>query len=530
MDRSNVFAMRTSGGSVKVVFEGQHYLKTENADEIYAAAQQLRKKDTEEYRERLRNLLDPHYREVVMSDLERDNLGNLYLEGFNQPLGEGMVSLIEEHHEQDLPTAPFKEFWKRLQLNPNQKAREDFFEYVRDFGLTITDEGYVILYKAVDRNPHADLDNDLVEFVGQEYLKHQVSRSNPNPEDVFVVEDEDGEYAIVEEEATSTVPPIEDDVDFLNVGDLSVTNLLEEAKARGIVDQINGLEFRFEGIDHVLGHLKDDDPDAYPLPDIRDALRKEVMCPKDVVLADFEDDPRTLLPVMKHEGVINDYEFQGINKVSVTRDGRSVLLDSLENTKMGDRMAEDLAAARPDLVDPTPDTTELEYHGTLAEMYTLIVESSDAQFQPWYEGGEYGNEIDLGEMISMPREECDPNSNVACSQGLHVGSHKYVESFGSNMDVILACVVSPRDIVALPDRDHSKVRFCRYLPYATMERNDDGSWEEIEAVQVSTHRLEDDFDYGGALENLENQEDLSDVQQDRKKILEERVQQLHTAE
>jgi len=197
---------------------------------------------------------------------------------------------------------------------------------------------------------------------------------------------------------------------------------------------------------------------------------------------------------------------------------------------MGDRMAEDLARARPDLVEPTPDTTEIEYHGTLAEMYTLIVEASDAQFEPWYDGGEYGNEIDLGEMISMPREECDPNSEVACSQGLHVGSHKYVESFGSNMDVILACVVSPRDIVALPDRDHSKVRFCRYLPYATMERNDDGSWEEIEAVQVSTHRLEDDFDYDGALEDLEDQEDLSDVQQDRKKILEERVQQVHSEE
>lgn len=516
---------------MKVIFEGNHYLKTENADEIYAAAQQLRKKDTEEYRERLRNLLDPHYREVVMGDLERDNMGNLYLEGFNQPLGEGMVSLIKDHHDQDLSTDPFKEFWKRLQLNPNEKAREDFFEYVRDFGLTITDEGYVILYKAVDRNPHADLDNDFVEFVGQEYLKHQMMRSKEAPEDVFVVEDEDGEYAIVEEEASSTdLPGGDDAVDFLNVGDLSVTNLLEEAAARDVVESLTSYTVYFQGTEYTVASLRDEGLGTHPLPQIRDALREEVMCPLDVVLGDFKDDPRTLLPVMKHEGVINDYEFQGIDKVSVTRDGRSVLLQSLEDTKMGDRMAEDLARARPDLVEPTPDTTEIEYHGTLAEMYTLIVEASDAQFEPWYDGGEYGNEIDLGEMISMPREECDPNSEVACSQGLHVGSHKYVESFGSNMDVILACVVSPRDIVALPDRDHSKVRFCRYFPYATMKRNDDGSWEEIEAVQVSTHRLEDDFDYDEALEDLEEEEDLSDVQEDRKKILEERVQQVHSTE
>ena len=527
MDSSNVFAMRTSGGSVKVVFEGNHYLKTENADEIYAAAQQLRKEDTEDNRERLRNLLDPQYREVVMGDLERDNMGNLYLEGFNQPLGEGMVSLIEEHHEQDLPTAPFKEFWKRLQLNPNEKAREDFFDYVRDFGLTITDEGYVILYKAVNRNPHADLDNDFVEFVGQEYLKHQMMRSKEAPEDVFVIEDEEEEYAIVEEEETSTDLPRGDGaVDFLNVGELSVTNLIEEAAVRDVVDQLTSFTVHFEGSEYMLDALRDE-PHAYPVPQIRHALREEVMCPMNVDLLDFKDNLKTLLPVMKHEGVINDYEFQGIDQVSVTRDGRSVLLQSLENTEMGDRIAEDLARARPDLVEPTPETTELEYHGTLAEMYTLIVEASDAQFEPWYDGGKHGNEIDLGEMVSMPRDECDPNSSVSCSKGLHVGSHKYVESFGSNMDTILACVVSPRDIVALPDQDHSKVRFCRYLPYATMERNDDGSWEEIDAVQVSTDQLEDDFDYGGTLEDLKGQEDLSDVQQDRKKILEERVQQVH---
>jgi hypothetical protein len=259
MDNSNVFAMRTSGGSVKVIFEGNHYLKTENAEEIYSAAQQLRKEHTEENREHLRNLLDPHYREAIMGDLERDSLGNLYLEGYSQPLGEGMVSLIEEHHEQDLSTDPFKEFWKRLQLNPNEKAREDFFEYVRDFGLTITDEGYVILYKAVDRNPHADLDNDFVEFVGQEYLKHQMMRSKEAPGDVFVVEDEDGEYAIVEEDTTSTDLPGGDGTsDFLNVGDLRVANLLEEAAARDVVESLTSYTVYFQGTEYTVASLRDE--------------------------------------------------------------------------------------------------------------------------------------------------------------------------------------------------------------------------------------------------------------------------------
>jgi hypothetical protein len=124
----------------------------------------------------------------------------------------------------------------------------------------------------------------------------------------------------------------------------------------------------------------------------------------------------------------------------------------------------------------------------------------------------------------MPRHLCDPDSSVSCSKGLHVGSHKYVDSFGSDMDVILAVAVNPRDIVALPDYDHSKIRTCRYLPYAVMEREDDGSWEEVESAQVQTDQLNEDFDYEGELETLEEKDGLTDLEEDRKEILENRVQ------
>jgi len=528
---SNVFAMRTSGGSVKVVFEGNHYLKTQNAEEIYSAAQELRTEDTEENRERLRNLLDPNYREAVMSGLERDNVGNLYLEGYSQPLGEGMAALIEEHHERGFSLDPFKRFWKRLQLNPNEKARRDFFEYVRDFGLTITREGYVILYKAVNRNPHADLDNDFVEFVGREYLKHQVGSTLPNPEEVFVVETEDGEHEIQDEIPKKKV--------FLNVGDLSVLNLVREAEKRHILNtrkvrnpgNTNGFVIDYGGENYSLHDLQRE-PNASPVPEIRDDLREEVLCPRDVLPVDFGKGLDELLSIMEEEGIIDDYHLYEDEQLNILQGGGSrnfysgMNLEIFSDTQIGKDLAEELAVARPDLVTGPLETFAEKQRGTLAEVYTFVADSSDAAFEPWYSNGNYGNEINLGEMVSMPREECDPDSSISCSKGLHVGSHKYVQSFGSGKDVILACVVSPRDIVALPDTDHSKVRFCRYLPYAVMEREDDGSWEEIESVQVSTGDLEKDFDAGKTLKELKAQEDLTGAQEDRKRILEERVQQI----
>jgi hypothetical protein len=35
-------------------------------------------------------------------------------------------------------------------------------------------------------------------------------------------------------------------------------------------------------------------------------------------------------------------------------------------------------------------------------------------------------------------------------------------------------------VVALPQYDHSKIRVCRYFPYAEIERDELGYWEEIE--------------------------------------------------
>ena len=103
--------------------------------------------------------------------------------------------------------------------------------------------------------------------------------------------------------------------------------------------------------------------------------------------------------------------------------------------------------------------------------------------------------IQIGVPVKQDRDKCDPDINNACSKGLHIGSFKYVEQFAHSSDTILACLVNPMNIVAIPEYDTSKIRCCEYLPYARITRFDDGTWDEIAPrhldVTYVSHQAED---------------------------------------
>lgn len=82
--------------------------------------------------------------------------------------------------------------------------------------------------------------------------------------------------------------------------------------------------------------------------------------------------------------------------------------------------------------------------------------------------------IKIGEMVVLPREECDCDSNVECSSGLHLGGTTWLQQcyFG---DCGLACLCNPRDVVAVPhDANYGKLRTCAYLPVARVEYDAEG--------------------------------------------------------
>lgn len=96
--------------------------------------------------------------------------------------------------------------------------------------------------------------------------------------------------------------------------------------------------------------------------------------------------------------------------------------------------------------------------------------------------------IKIGEVVSMKRKDCDSDSNITCSKGLHVAGKGWLKRnyYGSTG---IACLVNPADVVAVPKNDnYGKLRTCAYLPMQTINYDIMG--------EVVPLNIEDGFDCG----------------------------------
>lgn len=273
--------------------------------------------------------------------------GNIYLEDSKVTVPEELVDLLSKARNiENLKS--FINFWKLVSLNPNKQVRDDILQYVKDYGITITTYGYMVLYKAVEKVEKSTMRERLEEFVYTKFTEKQDDPdTNPHQWKVFIVVEKDNfdnikEYTLIHE---SDIP--HNRYDGYNINKYYLIPLYRLNKAYNIVKR-------------------------------------------------------------------NDSE------------------DSLS-------------------------------------------------FTPKYKGGNYANHIKLGKESSMPRENCDADATVGCSQGLHIGSFDYVSHYGYSDDTILCCLVNPINVVAIPNHDNSKIRTCKYYPYGIMERDNNGNWEEFES-------------------------------------------------
>lgn len=97
--------------------------------------------------------------------------------------------------------------------------------------------------------------------------------------------------------------------------------------------------------------------------------------------------------------------------------------------------------------------------------------------------------IEIGKPVKMERKECNGDPEIECSYGLHVGATKYVEQFANNNSVILACLVNPANVVAVPKYDNSKIRVSEYFPFAIATF--DNKTKKIDIVEQKY--FEDDY-------------------------------------
>ena len=131
---------------------------------------------------------------------------------------------------------------------------------------------------------------------------------------------------------------------------------------------------------------------------------------------------------------------------------------------------------------------EFEELGSLETMYQSMITRFNYDVPTFTDHHTRRSTIRLGELQSMDREECDNNPAHTCSKGLHVGAPGYVQGFGGYDSYVIACLVSPANVVAVPeDYNFEKMRTCEYYPYAVCKM------ENGQIREVDTRYFEVDY-------------------------------------
>lgn len=374
-----------SGTVLSIIAGGKHrrFFAEDSGKEvltqIYEVAKEFKNTGSDESREKLAQFMQPDFRIETEDGYLKDMNGNYYLpETPHVPIYPTVKKMLEQYKEEGLDPEPIMNLWKLSLNNPSEQARKDLMTYIEQYGVPVTDRGYMILYKSVrDKN---EVIEKLAYVVGREYFE-KMRRRDQNPLEWWVYElPEDAIYAESHDRFFVTDSP--DDVVY------------ERA-----------VEGEWQNEEQYEEYDRDDSPDTEEVP-----------------------------------------------------------LEPIGNLA---ELFRDLVINKQDLEASEEETAPI--------------------FEP-YHRGDYGMEIHLGKVVTMPREKCDPDINRECSYGLHVGSYEYVSKFGQSDQTTLACLVNPSDIVALPQYDNSKIRTCAYLPYGIIKKDEHGNWEEAE-----TSYWEEDF-------------------------------------
>lgn len=323
------------GAMVKISLDGKLHQKNcgtvDEANELFRLSLKAKKDPSDENIKHLHAHLNEKLRVAILTGLENDpETGEVFLAGFNTPIPTELLAVIKDYHENNFPLDPIINFWKLLMLNPDTRVRKSLFNFITTHDFSLTDTGYMIVYKAVNRvktsNGEKPKDNSFPEFISKQYL-HVKKDWKTNPK----------RYVVYKKNETNSL------------------HITKKIGAEKWDEKQKNIE--------ILGNLDD-------------------------------------------------------------------LFNAIYNTE---------TAADDDIKIETPVYTDM-YSGTIR--------------------------IELGVPVKMERKDCDGDPANECSFGHHVGATKYVENFAGGSSIILACLISPTNVVAVPNYDHSKMRVSEYFPFA----------------------------------------------------------------
>lgn len=147
----------------------------------------------------------------------------------------------------------------------------------------------------------------------------------------------------------------------------------------------------------------------------------------------------------------------------------------------------------------TDNGTFIAYKGVRGDYYSITGNTSTVVLEGKVDSsGHILNE--LGKTIRVRHEDVENNPDVACSQGLHVGSYEYAKGFKSSEGRLLAVEVNPKDVVSVPvDCECQKCRVSSYkvlnevtthFKSLTATVNDNNEVEESDLVEADEAQVE----------------------------------------
>jgi hypothetical protein len=114
--------------------------------------------------------------------------------------------------------------------------------------------------------------------------------------------------------------------------------------------------------------------------------------------------------------------------------------------------------------------------GNLDELYSKI---SEGDVDVYTDAHSRTTRIVIGQPVRIDRKDCNEDSGVECSRGLHTGTPKFVGGGYGFGDITVGCLINPMHVVSVPKYDTHKMRSCEYYPFAIL------SMDEINALDQS---------------------------------------------
>lgn len=386
---------------------------------------------------KLNYIISPLMRKVLDNitddfQLEVDiNTNEIFLKNTNTPLPIELYNVIVDYKKNNYNLNSIINFWKLLLINPNKNIRDRLFDFINKHNFVLTDNGYMITYKAVYRK-------SLNDFSLNDFLSEQYSIKNKHLNNVYF------------NTATNEYNIYIHNIKLLNSDFILIGNLLD----------LYNLYINKQYYNDILNIVNDN----------YISIKKNHKSPKHYYL--FKDISKNELFVLHANkafsisNTLHAYLFEIKHFINSTNNyGNDIINPHIlyNNTKIIDYN-------HTFFNDPN-----LICFGSIKFLHDLLFNSNHNLFDSSNFTDMYTKtmNISLGIPVSIPRIKCDDNPNTECSYGLHVGTHKYVENFAKKDSIILICLVNPANIVALPNYDNSKIRVSEYFPLAIADFNFD---------------------------------------------------------